>query len=249
MTTNPKVSILIPVYKAQNYIEKCLRSVFEQTYDNIEYVIVDDASPDDSISIAKRVAKEHGCEDSMIIIKNETNKGVAYTRNVLLDHSSGDYIYFVDSDDYIENNAIEIFVATAIRDKADIVRCNYFEHRKERIATINRHVNNKNENHLSQCLTNISEMHSLWLIFIRKEIISKYCLHFAEDINGLEDFLMTVKLFYYAKKISDIADPLYHYRLDNNCSITHQVNYFNTNRIKAIEELILFLKEKKIFYK
>lgn len=246
MKKSPKVSILIPVYKAQEYIEECLCSVFEQTYNNIEIILVDDASPDESIEIAKRVAIEHGCYDSMKIIRNKKNEGIAHTRNILIEHASGDYIYFIDSDDYIDKNAIELFVSIAIKEHADIVRCNFYKYWNGSSMPIKRTLNKNHNDYLNQCLSNISGMQSLWVLFIRKEIISNYDLRFAENINGCEDFLMTVKLFFYAKKIYDIDNPLYYYRTDNKHSITHQEFFFHTNVINAIEETVLFLKEKNI---
>ena len=246
MRKSPKVSILIPVYKAQEYIEECLCSVFEQTYNNIEVILVDDASPDESIEIAKKVAIEHGCYDSMKIFRNKKNEGIAHTRNVLIEHASGDYIYFIDSDDFIVKNAIELFVSNAIKEDADIVRCNFYKYWNGSSMPIKRILNKNHHDFLYQCLSNISEMQSLWVLFIRKGLISNYGLRFAENINGCEDFLMTVKLFFYAKKIYDIDDPLYYYRIDNELSITHQEFFFHTNVINAIEETDIFLKKKSI---
>ena len=118
-----KVSILIPIYKAEQYIEECLQSVFEQTYDNIEYILVDDASPDHSIDIVNQtIRKYQEKSQSVKIIINKKNLGIAKTRNILLNNATGDYIYFVDSDDFIKNNTIELFVSTALKENADIVR-------------------------------------------------------------------------------------------------------------------------------
>lgn len=240
----PRVSILIPVYKAQKYIEKCLCSVFGQTYSNIEFILADDASPDDSITIAIEVAKRYRRERYLTIIKNDVNKGIAYTRNSLLNHASGDYIYFVDSDDFIEKNAIEIFVKYAVQDNADIVRCNYFKYFNGVSNAINRMPNEYNEDQLGYCLSNISGMHALWLLFIKRKFLVDYQLQFAENINCLEDYLMSVKLYYYAQRIHDTNIPLYHYRIDNNDSITHINVYFHDNAIRAVSEIDHFINEK-----
>lgn len=242
-----KVSILIPVYKSEKYIEECLCSVFEQTYDNIEYIIVDDASPDNSMNIIIRTIKKYPQRDSSInIIKNERNFGIAYTRNILLNNSTGEYIYFVDSDDLIESNTIETFVAIAQENDADIVRCNYFNYIKKEAHAIIRKPIKERTDYIKDCLAD-ETMNSLWLLFIRKRIITDHFLFFPEGINGCEDILMTIKLFYYANTITETPLPLYYYRLDNDESITHNEGVFKTYFILAVKEIVSFLKEKNIY--
>lgn len=240
----PKVSILIPLYKTEKYIEKCLCSVFQQTYDNIEYILADDASPDESISIAKQIAKSHNREKYVTILRNTTNRGIAYTRNLLINHANGDYIYFVDGDDFIERNAIEIFVKNATTECADIVRCTYYQYSNGESLIVHRSHPTNDGDFLGQCLSNVYGMQSLCFLFIRRDLFMNNQLIFPNNINGCEDFLMTVKLFYYANKIHDINTPLYYYRLDNNYSITHQNHSFHTNALRAVEEIESFLKEK-----
>lgn len=243
-----KVSILIPIYMAEKYIEKCLQSVFEQTYDNIEYILVDDASTDHSIDIVDQTIKKyHKNSQSVKVITNKKNLGIAQTRNILLNNATGDYIYFVDSDDYIENNTIEIFVTTALKENADIVRCNYFKYKNGTCNPVIRESCNDGEDMVTNCLSTESSMKSLWLLFIRRSIFTDNHLKFPNNINGCEDYLMTIKLFYFASKIVDIPEPLYYYRLDNQSSVTQQKYYFHTNACNAINEVILFLKEKHIY--
>lgn len=245
-----KVSILIPIYKAEQYIEKCLQSVFEQTYDNIEYILVDDASPDHSIDIVNQIIKRYqGRSQSVKIIKNKGNLGIATTRNILINNATGDYIYFVDSDDFIQNNTIELFITTALKENADIVRCNYFNYENETCNPVIRESNNNREDMVAKCLSSENSMNSLWLLFIRRSIFTDNGLIFPNNINGCEDHLMTIKLFYYASKIVDIPEPLYYYRLDNQSSVTQQKSYFHTNACNAINEIIIFLKEKHLYEK
>lgn len=240
----PKVSILIPIYKAQKYIEECLCSVFRQTYSNIELILADDASPDESINIAKEVTHRYGREQSLTIIKNGKNKGIAYTRNILLEHANGDYIYFVDSDDFIEPNTIETLVSTAIRENADIVRCDYFKLSNGISTVVKRLTKGENTNCLENSLDSSSSMQSLSFLFIKRELVKENNLHFSKDIDCLEDYIFSIKLYYYADKIYDLSIPFYHYRLDNDESITHIKPFFHTNAIKAIGEIELFLTTK-----
>ena len=244
---NPKVSILIPVYKAEHYIGECLRSVFEQSYDNIEYILVNDSTPDASMTKVDEALKKYPQKKTHVkIINNTENKGIATTRNILLENAIGDYIYFVDSDDFIEPNTIETLVHYAIETKADIVRCDYFKYCNGISTAVIRKPMSKDEDLLSASLSNKYGMESLTFLFIRRDMITRYALRFPENINGCEDMLMTVKLFFYTNKVVDIYKPLYHYRIDNTLSITHQPQSFRTHSIKAVQEIIAFLKQEGI---
>mgnify|MGYP002624596411 CR=1 FL=1 len=245
---NTRVSILIPIYKAEEYIEECLCSVFEQTYHNIEYVLVNDCTPDNSMQIVKDTLKMYPQRAASVkIIENEINKGITYTRNILWENASGDYIYYVDSDDFIANNAIEIFVKAAEKENADIVRCNFNRYTKDKITQVSRKPPTHDEDMLTHCLAHENAMTFLWLLFIRRELFTMHNLFFPEDIFACEDFLMTIKLFYYTNKIIDIPDSLYFYRVENEQSITHNEKEFRINACHAFERIAEFLREQNIY--
>lgn len=107
---NIKVSIIIPVYKVEDYIEKCIYSIINQTYYNIECILVDDCSPDRSIIKAKNLISNYRGEIEFRIIKHEINKGLSSARNTGIHEATGDYIYFLDSDDYIIPECIDLMV-------------------------------------------------------------------------------------------------------------------------------------------
>ena len=109
--TNPLVSVLVPIYNVDPYIEQCARSLFEQTYDNLEFIFCDDCSPDASIQKLKEVMKEYPQRLEQIrIIYHERNRGSAAARNTLIDNCKGDFLFWVDSDDWVDTNAIERLV-------------------------------------------------------------------------------------------------------------------------------------------
>ena len=110
---NKKISIIIPVYNTEKYIERCIKSVLKQTYENIEIICVDDGSTDKSGIILDRL----GNQDNRLIVIHKTNEGVTEARNAALEHASGEYIGFVDSDDYIDENMYEALV-TALESSA-----------------------------------------------------------------------------------------------------------------------------------
>lgn len=121
-----KVSICVPVYGVENYIERCARSVFEQSYDNIEFVFVNDQTPDRSWDVLQSVIEDYPERKPQVVTyTHDINRGLAEVRNTAVRIASGDYILWVDSDDYIENNAVEECVKCASKEKSDIVFFNY----------------------------------------------------------------------------------------------------------------------------
>ena len=108
---HPKVSILVPIYGTEKYIEKCARSLFEQTYDNIEYIFVNDCTKDASVEILKKTIEDYPQRKSQVtIISHNTNRGLAASRLTAFEHSTGAYLWCVDSDDYADVQAVSIIV-------------------------------------------------------------------------------------------------------------------------------------------
>lgn len=123
------VSIVVPICNVSLYIERCARSLFAQTYPNIEYIFIDDASPDDSIEILQQVIEDFPNRKNQIhILHNPRNKGLAATRFVGIDAAKGDYILNVDSDDWIEPTMVEEMMQAAIKSNADMVCCEAILH-------------------------------------------------------------------------------------------------------------------------
>lgn len=122
----PKVSVIIPVYKAEVFIEKCCRTLFNQTLEDIEYVFVNDCSPDDSIQIIQRTLSEFPHRNSQVkIYSNPENLGVKKTREKGIALATGEYLIHCDSDDWIDLNMYETMYHTAKKDNADLVICGY----------------------------------------------------------------------------------------------------------------------------
>ena len=118
---NSLVTIGVPVYNVETYIEKCLFSALNQTYDNLELLIIDDCGSDNSIQIVEKIQKEHNRGFRIQIIRHTYNKGLGEARNTAIKHAKGKYIYFLDSDDYIEPTTIELMVNEAEQNNADAV--------------------------------------------------------------------------------------------------------------------------------
>ena len=111
-----KVSIVIPVYNVEKYIERCVRSLFEQTLDDIEYIFVDDCSPDQSVAVLQSTLQDYpNRKESVRIIRHKENKGVAVARNAGINAAQGKYLIHCDSDDWVDANPIIRLTATSIR--------------------------------------------------------------------------------------------------------------------------------------
>jgi len=245
-----KVSILIPIYNADCYIERCLRSVFEQSYKDIEYVLIDDKSSDSSVSIIKKVINDYPNRfDCIKLYLNEINLGISKTRNKLLSYATGDYIYFVDSDDYIELNAVESFVSIVNETKACIIRSNYYECKNNCVTLKTNIIPINHDSYVEYAIKSVSSIDSLWKLFIKREIFVKNSLLFPSTINVCEDYIMTIKLFFYSKKIIDIESSFYYYTVDNERSITKKADVFNTDKIKSVLEVKRFLIDNHIYDK
>ena len=121
MNCDKKISIIIPAYNIAPYLPRCLDSVLEQTYTNLEIIVVDDGSKDDT----RAVIEEYAERDNRIVPVYKENTGVSDTRNKGLDVATGDYIGFIDGDDYIEKNMYEVLMSNAIKYNADISHCGY----------------------------------------------------------------------------------------------------------------------------
>lgn len=122
-----KVSVIIPVYKVETFIERCVRSLMEQTMTDVEYVFIDDASPDSSITILRRVLVDYPERISHVkILAHTENKGLPAARNTGLAVASGEYIFHCDSDDFVEKDLLSTLYEAAYREKADIVWSDYY---------------------------------------------------------------------------------------------------------------------------
>lgn len=116
-----KVSIVIPIYQVAPFVERCLRSALNQTYTDVEYVLVDDASPDDSMSIVEQLLTDHPRRKEVKIVRHDTNKGLAAARNTGVRAASGDYIFFLDSDDELPADSLALLAAMTNGGQVDLV--------------------------------------------------------------------------------------------------------------------------------
>lgn len=215
-----KVTVIIPVYNVEKYIERCARSLFEQTLDNIEYIFVDDCSSDNSVKILQQVTKDYPSREVDIkVLHHSHNKGSAAARNTGINAAQGKYIIHCDSDDWVNQKMYELMYEQAIKLNTDIVICDYNEvyHNKKNPQKINPPAISK------QCTMQIlnGQMHgSLCNKLVKRELYTKYDIQCIEGADFCEDLYITSRLFFNAKTISYINKPLYNYCIHNRGSYT-----------------------------
>lgn len=214
------VSIITPLYKVEDFIVRCATSLFGQTYADIEYIFVDDCSPDCSVERLQEVLQHYPQRRAQVkIIRHTRNRGVAAARNTGLEAATGDYIYYVDADDWIELDAIATMVARTENRGMDIVACGWYLSfcKNERRMPMDVYLDV--ESALRGMLSGLLRW-NLWLYLIRRELYRQYDIHFIEGENVGEDMLVLIQLFSRAKTIAFVERPLYHYVKQNNQSIT-----------------------------
>ena len=227
------ISIIIPVYKSEKYIEKCVRSVFDQTYKEIEIIVVDDCGKDGSIDIIKRILIEYPyIAPKVRFIYNDFNMGSAVARREGMKNATGDYILQIDSDDYVETTMVEKLAKKAEEDDADMVVCNmcHIYSTKRVVSKIN--IPKDNFDFLSKILT--GEIHAgVSNKMIKRKIITENNIYPVPGINMGDDITILLESLMFAKKISFIDETLYYYNRTVEGSLSKSI-YPIVNDIKLI---------------
>ncbi len=216
INTSPKVTIGIPVYNVERYIEKCLLSVLNQTYQNIEVLIIDDCGTDNSLKIISQISSDHPNGNLIRIINMQRNLGVSEARNTIIDHANGKYLYFVDSDDYIEPKTIELMVNQAEQYKADVVYASSIVYNEEKDRYYDCFVFSKfevisNNDFVNLvCMDHRRHMPTLvWNTLFSMVFIMDNNLRFFG--RNSEDFLFFSSYYHRVKKAVIMPDSTYNY--------------------------------------
>lgn len=227
MPNRPAVSVLIPVYNVENYLERCLNSILNQTLTEIEVICVNDGSTDGSLKILERYQKK----DPRLIIVSKQNGGLPSARNAGLDKASGEYVGFVDSDDYVEPDMFQKMYETAVKEKSDVVICgaNIFPetpHAAQWLYDCLSPSYKKFEKFDAEFLfSDVTVTPFLWRTLIRRELIERNHLRLQEDIMIGEDKAFQCKVYPLANGIVTIPNKLYNYFWYREGSLMNQTVY------------------------
>lgn len=237
-----KISVIVPVYNAAAYIKRCIESILNQTYQNIELILVDDGSTDGSSIICDEYRKKEN-----IKIVHKKNGGVSSARNAGLMIASGDYIGFVDSDDYIEKNMFQL-MHDNIKD-ADLSMCGYYQNKKKFIGISNKQIVDRTTA-VTYVIGDGGFKGFLWNKLFKKSVIDKYKIRFFPDIHMCEDLVFCISYIDKIEKVCLLPNALYYYE---DCGVSLSNAKFNQKKysvIKAYNTLLsmdLIKGDKKIF--
>lgn len=239
----PKISVIVPIYKVEKYLVHCVNSIIEQTYRNLEIILVDDGSPDSCPFICDEFAQK----DPRIIVIHKENGGLSDARNAGLDIASGEYILFVDSDDYISVNMCEILLNRLLKYDADMAICNYLRvsEKQELICEKNSILPIKDE-----CLDADAFMEGYtgnygwyyvvaWNKLYKKELFDQLRYPFGKRN---EDEFIIHHIIYRCKKIACTKDGLYYYTQRSGSIMAQQFSVKNMDIGEALIDQYNFAK-------
>lgn len=222
---NELLSVIIPVYNTEKYLDRCISSVLSQTYTNLEVIVINDGSTDNSLEICRKWENA----DSRVVLINKKNAGVSDSRNRGLEAAKGKYIGFVDSDDYIEENMYEELINSMKHNNTDLVTCGVsFFSETTQVDGLNEYPELPDKHFF---LESIREGEFLFNKLMKKEIIGD--LRFYDKIRYAEDVLFLFEYTDKIDKISTVNKVLYNYNTCNESSITHSIT--SVDYMKKIE--------------
>lgn len=236
-----RFSIIVPIYNVEMYLEKCIQSLVNQDFDSFEILLVDDGSTDGSGRLCDAFAEKY----SSIRVFHIENQGVASARNYGIDYAEGEYLLFVDSDDYVEYNyCTEIDKAIRTAEDVDVVTFGGFEECQGKVKCLRdfseeKQLMQSGYNYLLECYKNNRLYVQVWMYSYRKKYVDRLQLRFVEGILH-EDVEFTPRALLGAEKIMTIGVYLYHYRIRENSISTQK------NKIKNIKDLFWVLEQQSI---
>lgn len=248
-----KISVIIPVYNCEEYIEESVMSILNQSFKDIELIAIDDGSSDNTLNLLKEMESS----DSRLRVYSQENQGSSIARNKAMDMASGDYIYFFDADDYLVNDGLEKALSNAIGNDSDIVLFRYEQYRDDKFfehidLDVEKQFPNEDYNNFTFNVYDYKKIafkgpFAPWYKLYRREFLeSKDYFSFPENLNH-NDVPFHVKTILKASKISFVPEYLYHYRTDNPNSISNK-------RLKGYKDIFYiidiiedFLKEEGLF--
>lgn len=232
----PKVSVIVPIYNVEKYLEKCINSLLSQTLEDIQIILVNDGSKDNSGNIAKEYEKNN---KNRIIYVEKENGGLSDARNYGLKYATGDFIAFLDSDDYIEKNAYEEMYNKAIEENADYVECDFIWEFPNKIR-VDKQYSYKNKKEMLSFVRVVA-----WNKLIKRQLIIDNNLEFPKGLR-YEDVEFTYKLIPFINKFAYVDKPFIHY-VQREGSIANVQNERTADIFTVLDNVIEFYKKNNIY--
>ncbi|MGL5980490.1 MAG: glycosyltransferase family 2 protein [Phocaeicola sp.] len=218
---NPKISVIVPVYKVEQYLPKCIESILSQSFTDFELLLINDGSPDNCGAICD----EYAAKDERIRVFHKENGGVSSARNLGLENAKGDWIIFVDSDDWLPINAVETLYLKAVETGTDIVCGDY----KTVYSEENTHYRERGKYDVASReefydIIFTETIYNLWEKMFRKSLFSPALIEIPRTINHGEDFLLFIQLIDRSTKIAKVNQSVYNYFMREDSS-THTFGF------------------------
>ena len=236
---NETISVVVPIYNASKFLKKCLTSIVEQTYDDLEIILVNDGSTDNSLEICEEYAKK----DKRVKIINKENGGVSSARNQGIEIATGKYIIFIDADDYIEKNMFEVLTTDLFKYNVDMSMCGYKK------VNIKGKVLFKSSALEDKYFDEQAFKHYLFMPNYYREIlcnklfkldlIKKNNIRFREDIHINENIIFILDFAYFARKYVYDNELLYNYLIHENSALNQK---FNLKKVSVLASYIRLLE-------
>ena len=227
---NPRISVIIPVYKVAPFAERCARSLMDQTFSDAEFIFVDDASPDDSIDIIKRVCRDY--DRNVSFLKHDVNRGLPAARNTGLSAASGNFIYHCDSDDYLEPTLLQDLYDATEKEGANYAYCDFFLD----FGSSRRYMSNpsfsKPEKMVKEGFLAGTMKYNVWNKLVKKELYSNNGISFPEGHPMGEDMTM-ITVATKASKCVHVPKALYHYMKTNSGAYSSSLSQKSLDDIRS----------------
>ena len=244
MNKSPKISIIVPIYKIERYLRQCIDSILAQTFTDYELLLIDDGSPDGCPAICDEYAEK----DARIRVFHKQNGGVTSARNKGLDNAKGNWIIYIDGDDWIEPTYVEELYNAAINNEADIAICG-FRFVYEDGSSVIEHPTIWDDNKQSSLNRYIASIWTTaWGSIQKSSLYKDNSIRSPKNITFCEDFHLIIRLCYFAKKVVSIDRPLLNYRQQPS-SIVHSTSFEKLQRdeLTAYTEILEFFRNQGVF--
>lgn len=236
------VSIIVPVFNAEKYLHKCIDSILAQTHTDFELLLINDGSKDNSGAICD----EYAAKDNRIRVFHKENAGVSKARNLGLDNAKGEWITFVDSDDWVHEDFIKKRLALALNENADIAYCDVeYVYRTHNVYCKTAEQVEGNASTVNSWI--FSRTTYSPIILVRKFLFDKYGLRYIEGLRFGEDFNLIIKLVMYANKVTHIKEALYYYNKQNEGSAMTKLHLYRDDLQFVYTDLIESFKKEGIY--
>lgn len=233
----PKVSVIVPVYKAEAYLHRCVDSILAQTFQDFEVLLIDDGSPDRSGNICDEYAKK----DSRVHVFHKENGGVSSARQCGIDNALGEYTIHADPDDWVEPNMLEELYAKAKEGDADMVICDFYEEHQKKQIYIRQQPSKLDNKTVFREL--FQQLHgSCWNKLIKRVCYNNYCISFPKEMGLCEDLYVMFNMTMHPIKIAYIPKAYYHY--DKFSNINSIARKPTSKDLNSYIYLISFLENK-----